>query len=196
MAKLPKSFYQRDTTQVAQELLGKILVHIINGRRVSGKITEVEAYLGAKDRACHSYNSRRTARTEAMYASGGGAYIYFTYGMHHCFNVVTQGQNVPEAVLIRALEPLEGLDIMEKNRRGAALKNLTTGPGKLAQALDLNKKLNGELLTSSELFIEKAPVLPTSQIVKKSRIGVDYAGPHARLPLRFYIKGNPFISKK
>jgi DNA-3-methyladenine glycosylase len=193
---LPQSFYQRNTKTVALELLGKRLVRMYKGRRISGIITEVEAYLGAADRACHSYNFRRTKRTETMYLEGGYTYIYFIYGMYNCFNVVTQKKDVPEAVLIRALEPVEGIELMHEFRKTNNLRNLTTGPGKLAQALHLTKDLNASSLLSDELFLEDGIKISKSKIIKKTRVGVDYAGDHAKWPLRFYIKNNPFISKK
>lgn len=196
MAVLDLSFYQRKTEIVARELLGKKLTRIFNGHRLSGIITEVEAYLGIQDKACHTYGDRRTPRTEAMYEAGGHAYIYFIYGMHHCFNVVTEKNGVPEAVLIRALEPVEGLSWMKKFRKTQAIKNLTTGPGKLAQALQLTKELNGQLLSSKDLFIEYADRVPASEIVRCPRIGVSYAGDHAAWPLRFYLKESPYISKR
>ncbi|MGZ3726400.1 MAG: DNA-3-methyladenine glycosylase [Pseudobdellovibrio sp.] len=196
MKKLKPAFYLRDTKTVATELLGKKLVRIYKGRRISGIITEVEAYLGTRDKACHTYGGKRTPRTEMMYAEGGHAYIYFIYGMYYCFNVVTEKKDKPEAVLIRALEPVEGIELMRKFRQKEHLIDLTTGPGKLAEALQLNRDLNGENLNSDTLFLEDAKILKPSQIVKKSRIGVAYAEEHAEWPLRFYIKNNNFISKK
>jgi DNA-3-methyladenine glycosylase len=195
MAKLKMSFYRRDTKRVAEELLGKILVRVYRGQRISGMITEVEAYLGVKDKAAHSYGDRRTARTEIMYGEGGHAYIYFIYGMYNCFNVVTQTKEIPEAVLVRALEPLEGIELMKKFRQKEHLKDLTTGPGKLAEALHLTRELNGEKLDSKVLFIEDAGKISRAQLVKKPRIGVDYAGAHALHPLRYYIKNNIYISR-
>lgn len=195
MSKLKLSFYRRETKKVAHELLGKKLVRIYKGQRISGIITEVEAYLGVKDKAAHSYGDRRTPRTEIMYGEGGHAYIYFIYGMYNCFNVVTQTKEVPEAVLIRALEPLEGIELMKKFRQKENLKDLTTGPGKLAEAMHLTRELNGERLDSKVLFIEDAEIIPGHHVVKKPRIGVDYAGTHALHPLRYYLKNNIYISK-
>lgn len=192
---LPTDFYLRDTKTVARQLLGKRLVRIYRGHRLSGIITEVEAYLGVKDKAAHSYGNRRTARTEPMYGEGGTSYIYFVYGMHHCFNVVTRQKDVPEAVLIRALEPVEGIPWMKKFRKVDSLKNLTNGPGKLAQALKITRDLNGTPLDSKDLFIEMGDPLAPSNIVRRSRIGVDYADDHALWQLRYYIKKNPYISK-
>lgn len=194
--KWPLKFYQRDTVEVAKDLLGQKLVHIHNGERLSGVITEVEAYLGAKDKACHTYNFRRTPRTEMMYQVGGTSYIYFIYGMHFCFNVVTQTEGVPEAVLIRALEPVEGVETMKALRRQQNILNLTTGPGKLAQALALTKSQNGLLLNSETLFIESEESNIDKTIVEKPRIGVAYAEDHALWPLRFYLKESKYISKK
>lgn len=196
MTKLSADFYQRKTKTVAQDLLGKKLVRIYKGQRLAGIITEVEAYLGIKDKACHTYNDRRTKRTEAMYAVGGHSYIYFIYGMYNCFNVVTEKEGVPEAVLIRALEPVEGIPVMKRLRKNTDLHALTTGPGKLAQALHLTKDLNLLPLNSETLFLEEGLSIPRSQIIKRPRIGVNYAEEHAELPLRFYIKDCPFISKK
>lgn len=194
--KLPVNFYQRDTVTVAKNLLGQTLVHIVNGERLSGIITEVEAYLGAKDKACHSYNNRRTSRTEVMYCKGGVSYIYFIYGMYYCFNVVTQMGGVPEAVLIRALEPVDGIETMKSFRKQNSVLNLTTGPGKLTQALALTKSDNNVSLTSNTLFIEKGKTVESPDIVEASRIGVNYAEDHALWPLRFYIKNHKYISKR
>lgn len=194
--KLPFSFYARPTKIVARDLLGKRLVRIYQGQRISGIITEVEAYLGVGDRAAHSYGDRRTARTEPMYLAGGHAYVYFIYGMYDCFNVVTAKAGQPQAVLIRALEPVEGLALMQKFRGKSALKDLTTGPGKLTQALAIHRSMSGWDLTSKDLFIENGPRAPASKIIKTTRIGVDYAGDHAKWPLRFYLRDNIFISKK
>lgn len=200
---LDLSFYRRKTKTVAQDLLGKKLVRIYRGHRISGIITEVEAYLGIQDKACHTYDNRRTPRTEPMYLEGGHAYIYFIYGIYNCFNVVTEGKEIPEAILIRALEPSEGISWMQKFRNRTELKDLTTGPGKLAQALHITKDLNSIALNSDTLFLETASEeksirtkLKKTQIVQKPRIGVDYAEDHALWPLRFYIKNSPYISKK
>lgn len=200
---LDLSFYRRKTKIVAQDLLGKKLVRICRGHRISGIITEVEAYLGVQDKACHTYNNRRTPRTEPMYLEGGHAYIYSIYGMYNCFNVVTEEKEIPEAILIRALEPSEGISWMQKFRNRTELKDLTTGPGKLAQALHITKEFNSTALDSKTLFLETVSEknsmttnLKKSQIVKKPRVGVDYAGDHALWPLRFYIRNSPYISKK
>jgi DNA-3-methyladenine glycosylase len=195
--KVPSAFYQRDTARVAREILGMRLVRIHRGRRLSGWITEVEAYLGEKDRACHTFGGRRTARTETMFREGGCAYIYLIYGMHHCLNFVTQNQDDPQAVLIRSIIPDEGISVMERLRQKKFshpwVKGFTDGPGKLAQALALTKKHDGLSLVSDELFVERVPPnglppqLINTRIFKGPRIGVDYAGAHARWPLRFWL---------
>lgn len=140
MPKLSHRFYRRPTEQVAKELLGQKLVRVYQGKRISGTITEVEAYLGLKDRACHSFGKRRTPRTETMYLAGGHSYVYLIYGLHNCFNVVTEAVDVPEAVLIRAVEPLEGISLMQKHRNRTQLNELTTGPGKLASAFQIKDR--------------------------------------------------------
>ncbi len=187
--KLPPSFFIRNTRTVALDLIGKRLVRVVRGRRLAGLITEVEAYLGVRDRACHTHGGRRTARTETMYARGGCAYLYLIYGMHHCLNFVTQKEGVPEAVLIRAIFPTEGLDAMLKNRRRLTLKGLTDGPGKLAQALLLTRRQDGLSLQSPELFVEEGVKVARRDILRGPRVGVDYAGPHAAWPLRFWWDG-------
>jgi len=203
--KLKKSFYQRDTTLVARELLGKRLVHVVNGQRLSGLITETEAYLGIKDRGCHTFGNRKTKRTEPMYLPGGHSYVYLIYGIYDCLNVVTQKEDIPEAVLIRSLEPDEGLMTMAKNRKQKTfnpenkkhLWSLTTGPGKLAQALKITRDHNELLLTDDQLFIEDVGLkIKPSQIIASPRIGIDYAQEAKHWELRFTIKDNFFISRK
>lgn len=203
--KLKKSFYQRDTTVVARELLGKRLVHIVNGQRLSGIITETEAYLGIKDRGCHTFGNKKTKRTESMYLPGGHSYVYLIYGIYDCLNVVTQKEDIPEAVLIRALEPDEGLTAMAKNRKQKNfvpenkkhLWSLTTGPGKLAQALKITRNHNELLLTDDQLFIEDVGTkIKPAQITASPRIGIDYAQEAKHWELRFTIKDNFFISRK
>ncbi len=202
MKKLPVSFYQRENVlQIAKELLGKILVTKWNGVVTSGRIVEVEAYNGVIDKASHAFAGRRTARNEIMYANGGVAYVYLCYGIHHLFNVVTNGPETPHAILIRALEPVKGMDTM---LRRAGKKNpdsyrednsLTRGPGKLSKALGLSTKHSCCSLRSQELFIaDDGFVLSKKDIASTSRIGVDYAGNDALLPYRFYVKGNPCVS--
>ena len=201
MVKLDRSFYLKDTVTVATQLLGKLLVHEMDGKMMSGIIVETEAYLGTEDRAAHSFGGRRTPRNEAMYSLGGHAYIYFIYGMYYCFNVVTGHKGVPEAVLVRALEPVEGLDFMAAARYKkdyASLStrqriNLTNGPGKLCMALNIDRRLNGEDLCGRRIYIEDRTETP--EICSSKRIGIDYAGDDRDLPLRFYIQNNKYVSK-
>ncbi len=199
MTRLTRTFYQRNTVTVARALLGQRLVCINNGLRTSGIIVETEAYLGVRDLAAHTCNGRRTTRNHSMWQDGGTAYIYFTYGMHYCMNVVSRIPDVPEAVLIRALEPVEGLELIRR-RRPAARRDtdLCSGPAKLCQALAIDRTLDGtDLVTSSELFIEqnRKKTFPNKDITVARRIGVDYAGHWADKPLRFYLKNNPHVSK-
>ena len=179
---LPRPFYDRDTVAVAHELLGKHLVHVVAGVERVGRIVEVEAYLGPHDLAAHSSRGL-TARTRVMFGPPGYAYVYLIYGMHWCMNVVTQAEGQASAVLLRALEPVKHLE------------GRTQGPALLCKAMGIDKRLNGHDLTSAEFHIEDAPAAGPLRIVKRPRIGVDYAGHWARRLLRFYIKGNPFVSK-
>jgi len=194
MLPLAPSFYLRtDVLQVARDLLGKVLVTEFDGKRTAGIITETEAYRAPDDRACHAYNNRRTARTEVMFAAGGRAYIYLCYGIHHLFNVVTATENTAHAVLIRAIEPLEGIDLMQERR---AIKNktspaLTTGPGVLSQALGLTTRWTGQSLYApdSPVWIEDRNIpVSTLDIAAGKRIGVDYAGECAEKPWRFWLR--------
>lgn len=202
MKKLCREFYSRDTETVAKELLGKILVHEINGEKLAGKIVETEAYLGVIDKAAHSYGGRRTSRVEVMYGKAGLSYVFIIYGMYYCFNVVTQKEEIPEAVLIRALEPVEGLDTIANNRfkknysdlTKTQIKNLTNGPGKLCDALKINKTLNGEDLCDNRLYIVDNK--ETFSIVTSKRIGIDYAEEAKDYLLRFYIQDNKYVSVK
>lgn len=199
MKKLPVSFYQRkNVVQVAKELLGKILVTRWKGERTSGRIVEVEAYRGITDKASHAYNNRRTARNEVMYAPGGIAYIYLCYGIHHLVNVVTNTRDIPHAVLIRALEPVEGIEIMlRRTGRKNAEMSLTRGPGNLSKAMGIRVTHNGLALQGPSFFLaDDGNGFSPGEIAKSPRIGVDYAAEDALLPYRFYIKGNPFVSGK
>ena len=204
MKKLELDFYRRENVvQIARELLGKIVVTRWKGVITSGRIVEVEAYTGIIDKASHAFNGRRTSRNEIMYAAGGAAYVYLCYGIHHLFNVVTNGKEIPHAILIRGLEPVKGEDHMLK-RSGTsrsyikqADKLLTKGPGKLSKALGITTLHSGYSLVSNELFIAADGVSFTkNEIAVSPRIGVDYAGQDALLPYRFYIKGNLFVSGK
>ena len=182
MHKLPREFYDRDTVLVARELLGKLLVHRAKGIVRSGKIVEVEAYLGEHDLAAHS-SKGRTPRTQIMFGPPGYAYVYFIYGMHFCMNIVTEREGHASAVLLRAVEPVENLE------------GRTCGPGLLCRALHIDKKLNGHDLLSDDFFIAAPDTTKKISIVKRPRIGVDYAKHWAKRHLRFYLKGNPFISR-
>lgn len=187
------SFFKGSTEDVAKKLLGKILVRNYNGKILSGKIVETEAYLDENDLASHSAVGL-TERNKVMFGEAGLAYVYFTYGMHYCFNVVTGEEGKGSAVLIRALEPLEGIELMKKFRQKNDLHILTNGPAKLCQALKIDKKLNGiDLKKSSEIFIAELEIEENFEIVVTTRIGIEKS---KDLPLRFYIKENKFVSKK
>jgi DNA-3-methyladenine glycosylase len=203
MKKLTRDFYNRDTLKVAKELLGKILVHNINGKILSGKIVEVEAYKGITDKAAHSYGGRRTKRTEVMYGICGISYVFMIYGMYNCFNITTEDKNIPNAILVRALEPIDNLDIMSFNRFNKSYNelskkqkiNLTNGPGKLCQALEIDRRLNNCDLCKNELYILD-PEKYDFTIESAKRIGIDYAEEAADYLWRFYIKDNIYVSKK
>ncbi len=180
---LPRSFYDRDTVDVAHALLGQHLVHRVDGTTRVGRIVEVEAYLGPKDLAAHT-SKGRTARTEAMFGPPGHAYVYLIYGMHHCMNVVTEAEGSGTAVLLRALEPVGELPFA------------SNGPGRLCKAMGIDRRHYGHDLCGAELFIAPAPAVPAADIVARPRIGVDYAGVWALRPLRFYLAGNPFVSRR
>jgi DNA-3-methyladenine glycosylase len=204
MKKLSVSFYQRkNVIEIAKELLGKLLVtkfppagHVGNEVITSGRIVEVEAYNGIIDKASHAFGGRRTARNEIMYANGGVAYVYLCYGIHHLFNVVTNTREIPHAILVRALEPVKGIDMMLQRVGKKKLDNtLTSGPGNLSKALGIVTKHSGFSLHSKELYIaEDGYSLNKKNIIVSPRIGVDYAGEDAVLPYRFFIKDNPFVS--
>ena len=196
MKKLPKEFYlSKNTAKIAREVLGKLLVIPSDGQRVSGMIVEVEAYLGVKDRAAHSFGGRRTNRNEVMYGGGGSVYVFFVYGMYNQLNFVTGPADHPHAILVRGIEPVEGVEIMRKRRGEMKDSNLTSGPGKLAIALNVNRRLNGESLTGDRIWLEEYRKFPKKEIEIGKRIGIDYAGEDAELPLRFWVKGNSFVSK-
>jgi DNA-3-methyladenine glycosylase len=182
MQKLPRHFYDRETTTVARELLGKRLVHRAEGVERIGKIVEVEAYLGAHDLAAHS-SKGVTERTKIMFGPPGHAYVYLIYGMHHCMNVVTEREGNGAAVLLRAVEPLENL------------AGKTNGPGLLCRAMEIDRRLNGHDLLSDDFFIAEPEAAEKFSIVSRPRIGVDYAKCWAKRLLRFYIKDNPFVSR-
>ena len=199
LKKLDHSFYGRkNVVQIARELLGKILVTQFDGIRTSGRIVETEAYNGVVDRASHAFGGRRTARTEHIFGGPGTVYVYIVYGLHYLFNVVTNKKDTPHAILIRALEPLEGADYMLKRvGKPKADFTLTKGPGNLARAMGISKIHTGGNLFSEEIFIEDDGLrYKKDQIVITHRIGVDYAGTDAQLPYRFIVKGNPYVSAK
>jgi DNA-3-methyladenine glycosylase len=199
MKKLTLDFYKRtNVLLIAQELLGKLLVTNRNGIVTSGRIVEVEAYNGIVDKASHAFGGRRTNRNRIMYANGGVAYVYLCYGIHHLFNVVTHTKETPHAILIRALEPVKGIDEMLKRMGKRKLDNtLTRGPGNLSKALGITTLETGVSLLGKELFVgDDGFEYSKNEIAASPRIGVDYAGNDALLPYRFFIKGNPFVSGK
>jgi len=193
---LGRSFYLQPTLRVARALLGKVLVHDAPEGRTAGRIVEVEAYRGPRDQAAHSAGGRRTARNETMWGPPGHAYVYFIYGMHHCVNVVTQARGVPEAVLIRALDPVDGIDLMRARRRlqEAPAWRLCRGPGALCQAMGLTRAQDGADLVGSRLRILDAPPVPPPRVARTARIGVDYAGADALRPWRFVVRESAAVS--
>lgn len=199
---LGNNFFKRDTVEVAKNLLGKKIIRNISGNFFCAKIVETEAYLGLEDRACHSYGGNITKRNEILYKEAGTIYVYLIYGMYNLLNIVTKNENDPEAVLIRAVEPIENIDAMAVNRFGKIYKdlssyqkkNLTNGPGKLTMAMGIDRDLNGKILSQDYLYIEEGE--DVRNIIETKRIGIDYAGEDANLPLRFYIKDNPYVSEK
>ncbi len=196
--KLPREFYARQNVlTVARELLGKLLVvPANNGSRVSGMIVETEAYRGPEDRASHAYGGRRTKRTETMYQLGGTVYVYFVYGMYYQFNVVTNIRDTPHAVLVRALQPVEGIENMRDRRQTHSDRNLTSGPGKLCIAMGIDRKLDREDLLGERVWIEEFARIPPTRIGTGPRVGIDYAEEWIEKPWRFWLKDNPFVSKK
>lgn len=196
MKKLARDFYEQDTVVVAKELLGKTLVRVIDSEQLICTITDVEAYMGVNDRACHSYGGRRTVRTEILYKEAGHAYVYMIYGMYYLLNVVTEPEDIPCAVLIRGVKPIEPLDKMSLIRyqkpfdllSKSQIKNMADGPGKVCKTLQLNKKQNGLDLLGEELFILDAPPISQEFIQVSKRINIDYAGEAKDYPYRFYIK--------
>ena len=197
-AKLPREFYTRaNVLLVARQLLGcRLVVREADGARASGTIVEAEAYMGPEDKAAHSYGNRRTARTETMFGQGGTAYVYFIYGMYYQFNVVTNRRDVPHAILLRALEPVEGIERMRERRPVKRERDLTSGPGKLCQALGLDRSFNGEDLLGERVWIESSERrLAPGRIASGARIGIDYAEEYKEKPWRFWIKDNPYVSR-
>ncbi|MBP9664812.1 MAG: DNA-3-methyladenine glycosylase [Pyrinomonadaceae bacterium] len=195
--KIPRKFYEReDTLAVARDLLGTLLVvPAADGTRVSGMIVETEAYLGVTDRAAHSFGGRRTERNEVMYGRAGHVYVFFVYGMYYQFNVVTGPADHPHAILIRAVEPVDGIDVIRSRRGEMKDQNLTSGPGKLCIALGIDRTLNGQDLCGDSVWLEKSRSVEPDEIATGPRIGIDYAGEDARHPYRSWIRGNPYVSK-
>lgn len=201
MKRLNREFYTRDTLDVAKDLLGKIIV-VENETKLLGKIVEVEAYGGISDKAAHSYGNRKTERTKIMYEEGGYVYVFQIYGMYNCLNIVSSKKDVPEAVLIRAIEPVENIDEFSKNRYGKKFdeltkyqqKNITNGPGKLCMAMNITKKFNGLDLCKDNIYIVDND--EEFEIVESKRIGIDYAEEAKDYLWRFYIKDNKYVSKK
>lgn len=201
---IDKEFYNRSAIDVANDLLGKVLVREVDGRILKGKIVETESYIGAIDKACHAYNGRRTKRTEILYSDCGVAYVYFIYGLYHCFNVVTNEKDVAEAVLIRANWTFKEFDYISQVRykkqfkelSKTQIKNLTNGPSKLCLAYLIDKDLNGDkLYEQGKIYLEESEE-NDFEIVKTKRIGIDYAEEAKDFLWRFYIKDNDFVSKK
>lgn len=199
MKKLSLTFYRRENVlAIAKDLLGKLLVTKINGVLAAGRIVETEAYNGIVDKASHAFAGRRTDRNEIMYAGGGVTYVYLCYGIHHLFNVVTNKREVPHAVLIRALEPVKGVETMlQRTGKKKPDHSLTRGPGNLSKAMGIFTAHSGSSLKGNEIFIaDDGTSYSAKEITASKRIGVDYAGKDALLLYRFYVKGNPFVSGK
>lgn len=195
--KLKSDFYrQADTVAVARALLGKKLVTHFRGVTTSGIICETEAYCGTEDRGCHAYGGRFTERTRIMYAAGGVSYVYLCYGIHHLFNVVTHREGEPHAVLIRAIEPLEGTATMLKRRNRKTLTpQLGAGPGLVSQCLGLTTKHTGSSLLGDTVWIESHTDIADENIISSARVGMHFSGPYKTIPWRFRIAGSPFTSK-
>jgi DNA-3-methyladenine glycosylase len=194
---LTRDFFQRDSLTLARALLGMVLVHDSPEGACRGRIVEVEAYRGVGDRAAHSFGGRRTPRNEVMYGPAGHAYVYFVYGMHHCVNVVAADVDVPEAVLIRALLPTDGIDLMQRRRatrRVLKVEHLCQGPANLSRAMGIDRRHNGFDLLAGPLRIEAGKPLPDRLVAKVPRVGVAYAGADARRPWRLYERHQPAVS--
>ena len=197
MSKLPADFYQReDVLAISQDLLGKVLYTQFDGNLTSGIIVETEAYAGVTDQASHAYDGRRTKRTETMYLSGGAVYVYLCYGIHHLFNIVTNKENIPHAVLIRAIQPRDGIEIMLQRRNKKKVdQSLTSGPGSLTRALGITVKDSGTSLSSNHIWLEDNNIIYTNEDISTSpRVGVQYAGKDAQNPWRFQVANNAWVS--
>lgn len=198
MTKLKPEYYlNHDVIFLAKDLLGKILFTEKNGEITAGVITETEAYLGEDDKASHAYGGRRTLRTEAMYLPGGFCYVYLCYGIHHLLNIVISQKNDPKSILIRSVEPYLGLPVMERRRNmTASSKAISSGPGSVCKALGIDMTFNKKSLTGERIWIEESESSYNAEdIATTPRIGVDYAGEHAQMSLRFYLRNNRFVSK-
>lgn len=199
MQKLDKAFYEReDVVKIAKQLIGKVLVTNFEGAVTSGRIVETEAYNGTVDKASHAYNNRRTKRTEIMFGEGGNAYVYLCYGIHHLFNVVTNVKDVPHAVLIRGIEPLEGIETMLERMKKTKLDfSIGRGPGNVSKALGIATHHTGNTLFGKDIYIaDDGFKIPAKNIIASPRIGVDYAAEDALLPYRFYLQNNGYVSGK
>lgn len=194
--KLPREFYHQDGVSLAKALLGKVLVHKTDEGITKGIIVETESYMGIIDAAAHSYKGKKDGRCNIQYNEGGYAYIYMIYGMYYCMNIVANKENIPEVVLLRALEPLDGIELMEKRRKNTKRKALLSGPGKLCQAMRIGKEDYGTDLCGSQLYLEEPETKTDFEIEASKRINIDYAGEARDYLWRFTIKGNPYISVK
>ena len=200
LKKLGIQFYERlDVIAIAKELLGKVVVTQFGGILTSGRIVETEGYIGLTDKASHSFGGKRTSRNEHMYAAAGTAYVYICYGMHHLFNVVTNKKDIPDAILIRAIEPLQGKEeMLKRTGKKVADHSLTKGPGNVGKALGITKEFSGLKLTGNKIFIcddqVNGPLITAVSIGTSKRIGVESSGTAALLPYRFYLKGNKYVS--
>lgn len=202
MTRLNREFYSRDTLTVAKDLLGKILVRNIDGHILKGRIVETEAYLGLTDKAAHSYGGKITKSVETMYSRPGTAYVYFIWGQHFCLNTLTVKEGVPEGVLLRGIEPIKNIEQMALYRFNKKVeelnkyqnKNLTNGPGKLTKALNIDRRFDKEDLCGDNLYLE-AGNEEKFNIIETTRIGIHYAEEAVDFPYRFYIEGNPYVSK-
>ena len=192
--RLARPFYEQSTVEVARQLLGKYLVRVQADGVMAGMILETEAYVGVEDKASHASRGR-TPRNGVMFGPAGFAYVYMIYGMHHCLNIVTEQEDYPAAVLIRAVEPCEGIELMRRRRRLQDGRRLTNGPGKVCQAFEIDRRLNGLDACGETLFIEDRGSGPVD-IVATTRVGVEYAGPWKDMPWRFYIACHPGVSKR
>ena len=202
--KLSREFFERSALIVAKEIIGKVLVRKVNGKILKGKIVESEAYIGDIDKACHAYGGRRTPRIEPLYGKSGIAYVYFIYGMYHCFNIITEKEGKAEGVLIRAIEPIQGIEEMSQNRykdkyenlNNYKRKNLTNGPSKLAIAFGITKEDSwNDMIENEKFYIEDNNENEQIYIIEDKRIGIDYAEEAKDFLWRFYEKNNPYVSK-